>query len=94
MSTIDTPENDKIPNLVMQIRKSMDTGGSIPILFKDGGTFVIPVRTMTMFLERYASFKPIDREEMQDIAIQSKDAFVSALTDYDRPKAPKSIYTY
>jgi hypothetical protein len=89
---IEDPETDKVPNLVVQLRKSMDTGGAKPILFKDGTSFTIPVQTMITFLDLYASLKPIDREEMQNTALRSKDEFIEVLTGCDKPKAPKSIY--
>ena len=89
---IEDPETDKVPNLVVQLRKSMDTGGSKPILFKDGTSFVLPLNSMTTFLDLYASLKPMDREEVQHVALRSKTDFVKILTGCNKPKAPKSIY--
>lgn len=89
---IEDPDTDKVPNIVMQIRKSMDTGGSRPIVFRDGTKETIPVNAMIAFLNRYQDLKPMDREQMQDLAIQSKEAFIDAVKNYNRPRAPKSIY--
>jgi len=90
--SIEDPDTDKVPNIVMQIRKSMDTGGNRPIIFRDGNKEVIPVNAMIAFLNRYETLKPMDREEMQNLAIQSKEAFIDAVKNFNKPKAPKSIY--
>ena len=89
---IEDPDTEKVPNLVIQIRKSMDTGGNRPITFRDGSKENIPVNAMVAFLNRYDNLKPMDREEMQNLAIQSKEAFIDAVKNYNRPRAPKSIY--
>jgi hypothetical protein len=47
---------------------------------------------MIAFLNRYETLRPMDREEMQNLAVQSKEAFVDVLTSYNKPRAPKSIY--
>lgn len=90
--SIEDPDTDKVPNIVMQIRKSMDTGGNRPIIFRDGNKEVIPVNAMIAFLNRYETLKPMDREEMQNLAIQSKEAFIDTVKNFNKPKAPKSIY--
>lgn len=90
--SIEDPDTDKVPNIVMQIRKSMDTGGNRPIIFRDGNKEVVPVNAMIAFLNRYETLKPMDREEMQNLAIQSKEAFIDAVKNYNKPRAPKSIY--
>lgn len=90
--SIEDPDTDKVPNIVMQIRKSMDTGGNRPIIFRDGNKEVIPVNAMIAFLNRYETLKPMDREEMQNLAIQSKESFIDAVKNFNKPKAPKSIY--
>lgn len=89
---IEDPDTDKVPNIVMQIRKSMDTGGSRPIVFRDGTKEKIPVNAMIAFLDRYDTLKPMDREEMQNLAVQSKEAFIDTVKSYNKPRAPKSIY--
>jgi hypothetical protein len=35
----------------------------------------------------------MDREEMQNLAVQSKEAFIDAVKNFNKPKAPTSIYT-
>lgn len=90
---IEDPDTDKVPNIVMQIRKSMDTGGNRPIVFRDGSKAEVPVNAMIAFLNRYETLRPMDREEMQNLAVQSKEAFVDAIKNFNKPAAPKSIYT-
>lgn len=89
---IEDPDTEKVPNLVVQIRKSMDTGGNRPIAFRDGSKAEVPVNAMIAFLNRYETLKPMDREEMQNLAIQSKEAFIDIIKSYHKPRAPKSIY--
>jgi hypothetical protein len=90
---IEDPDTDKVPNIVMQIRKSMDTGGNRLIVFRDGSKAEIPVNAMIAFLNRYETLRPMDREEMQNLAVQSKEAFIDAVKNFNKPKAPTSIYT-
>ena len=89
---IEDPDTDKVPNIVMQIRKSMDTGGNRPIIFRDGNKEVLPVNAMIAFMNRYETLKPMDREQMQDMAVQSKESFIDVVKNYNKPRAPKSIY--
>ena len=89
---IEDPDTEKVPNLVMQIRKSIDLGGDSPIVFQDGSKVRLSANAMYRFLTKYESFKPIDREEMQKVAIQSKNSFDNVLDNFNKPKAPKSIY--
>lgn len=89
---IEDPDTEKVPNLVVQIRKSMDLGGNRPIAFRDGSKVEIPVNAMIAFLNRYETLKPMDREEMQNLAIQSKEAFIDTVKNFNKPRAPKSIY--
>lgn len=89
---IEDPDTDKVPNIVMQIRKNMDLGGNRPIIFRDGTKEVIPMNALVAFLNRYETLKPMDREQMQDMAVQSKESFIDVVKNYNKPRAPKSIY--
>jgi hypothetical protein len=86
------PDQDKIPHLVMQLKKAADVGGNHPITFKDGKKFKIPMEVIAMFMRKYNDMKPMDREEMQKIAANSKDDFIAAIKGFSRPAAPRSIY--
>ena len=91
-SVIEDPDSEKVPNLVIQFKKSIDTGGDKPIVFMDGTHVDVSVTMMIDFLNIYDSLKPIDREEMQNIAVHSIDALKDVLVNFHRPKAPKSNY--
>lgn len=86
------PDTDKLPNIFLQIRKSMDTGGSRPLTFKDGQTVQVSVEAMNRFVEKYQVLKPADRETMQNIAIESIDGFNEVVLNFRGEIAPKSIY--
>lgn len=86
------PDTDKLPNIFLQIRKSMDTGGSRPLTFKDGQTVHVSVEAMNRFVEKYQVLKPADRETMQNLAIENIDGFNEAVLNFRGAVAPKSIY--
>lgn len=67
----ENPESDKIPHIVMQLKKAADVGGNYPITFKDGSKHVLPYNMIASFLTKYMEKKPLDRESMQDQAGQS-----------------------
>jgi hypothetical protein len=89
---VSDPEQDKIPHLVMQLKKAIDVDGNYPIVFKNGDKIRIPVIAIEIFIKKYSQLKPSDREEMQNIASKSKDDFIHVLKSFTRPAAPKSIY--
>jgi len=86
------PDQDKVPNLVVQFRKSMDVAGDYPIKFNDGSKVRIPVAVMVDFLNKYDDLKPMDREKIQNLAAQSVDKFKEVLTTFKGQKPEKSIY--
>lgn len=86
------PEQDKVPNIIYQLKKSLDVGGRYPILFRDGTKVNIPTNIMLSFLKKYGDLKPLDRENMQDTAVQSVDKFKEVMTSFQGQKREKSIY--
>ena len=86
------PDQDKVPNLIIQFRKSMDVGGGYPIKFADGSKVKIPVDIMVQFLNKYDDLKPMDREKIQNIAAQSVDKFKEVLATFKGQRPEKSIY--
>jgi hypothetical protein len=86
------PDSEKVPNIVLQIRKSMDTGGNRALTFRDGSSQVVPISAMISFMNKYESLKPIDRETMQTQAVQSPESFMDVLKNFNGRIAPKSIY--
>jgi hypothetical protein len=67
----ENPDADKIPHIVMQLKKAADVGGNYPITFKDGSKHVLPYNMIASFLTKYMEKKPFEREAMQDQAGQS-----------------------
>lgn len=67
----ENPDADKIPHIVMQLKKAADVGGNYPITFKDGSKHVLPYNMIASFLTKYMQKKPFEREAMQDQAGQS-----------------------
>ena len=86
------PDQDKVPNLIIQFKKSMDVGGDYPIKFNDGGKVKIPTQIMVDFLNKYDELKPMDREKMQNQAVQSVDKFKEVLATFRGQKPERSIY--
>ncbi len=86
------PDQDKVPNLVVQFKKSMDVDGRYPIVFRDGTKINIPTGVMVDFLNKYDQLKPMDRETMQNIAAQSVDKFKEVLATFKGQRPEKSIY--
>jgi hypothetical protein len=86
------PDQDKVPNLIIQFKKSMDVAGDYPIKFNDGSKVRIPVNTMVDFLNKYDDLKPMDREKMQNMAAQSVDKFKEVLATFKGQKPEQSIY--
>jgi hypothetical protein len=85
-------DQDKIKHLVMQLRTSLDFDGEKPIHFKDGSKVVVPLSDINLFLRKYESVKPGDREKMQDLASASKENFDKVVNFFKGEAMPKSSY--
>ena len=86
------PDQDKVPNLIIQFKKSLDVDGRYPIVFRDGRKVNIPTQIMVDFLNKYDDLKPMDRESMQNLAAQSVDKFKEVLATFKGEKPERSIY--
>jgi len=80
------------PNILVQFKKALDVNGNYKITFRDGSKLKLPLVDIKNFVKRYVSMKPMDREQMQDIAVQSPALFQKVLKHFSAPKAEKSIY--
>lgn len=87
------PDQDRVPNLVIQFKKSLDVDGRYPIVFRDGSKVNVPTHIMVDFLNKYDDLKPMDRETMQNLAAHSVDKFKEVLATFKGQKPEKSIYT-
>jgi len=83
---------DETPNITVQFKKAMDVGGNYPILFKDGSKVKIPVNMIIDFLNKYDQLKPMQRNEMQKLAVMSPDKFKEVLASFKGDRPEKSIY--
>lgn len=73
------PEQDKIPHIVMQLKKAIDVEGDYPITFKDGKKVKLQLDNIKAFLQKYSKMKPDEREAMQSLAGKDLDGFHKAL---------------
>ena len=86
---VDKPEDadqDKIPHILMQLRKALDVDGEYPITFKDGKKIKLPMEVIVGFIKRYMDARPDEKEQLQMQAGNSLEGFVAALKS---PRAPK-----
>lgn len=90
--SIEDPETDRIPHLVMQLKKALDTDGTHTITFKDGSKHQLPLQSVELFLAKYMELKPTDKEQMQQLGSESKENFDMIVERFGGQKAPKSIY--
>jgi len=90
---IDKPEDadqDKIPHILMQLRKALDVEGEYTITFKDGKKTRLPMDTIVAFIKKYLDARPGDKEALQAQAANSIEGFMSALKkDISKPDIPK-----
>jgi hypothetical protein len=90
LDDVDEPEvdadQDKVPHLVMQLKKALDVNGDYPITFKDGKKIKIALKDIKEFLSKYNMLKPYDREEMQKLAGQDIKSFHAAIEAVVEPK--------
>ena len=91
---VEDPDKDKVPHILMQLRKAKDVDGDYPIKFQDGTKHIVSLSNIDAFIEMYMSLRPLDREKLQQVAIMSKEQFDKVLSFF-QPKHPlhhKSIY--
>jgi len=92
----DSPEvdadQDKIPHIVMQLRKALDVDGDYPVVFKDGKKFKLNIEDIKTFLKKYLSVKPQDRDAMQTQAAANLAGFKEALKGFTKSTMQPSIY--
>jgi hypothetical protein len=86
------PDQDRVPHIIMQLRKALDVDGDYPITFQDGTKHKIPKNVTRHFVQRYLTLKPVDREVMQDMATKDLAGFKKALHAEFSPNTEPSIY--
>ena len=80
------------PNILVQFKKALDVNGNYPITFQDGSKLKLPLADIKNFVKRYVSMKPMDREQMQKIAVESPARFQLVLDHFYAPKTVSSIH--
>ncbi len=91
---MDKPEDadqDKIPHILMQLRKAIDVDGNYPITFKDGKKSKIPMEHIVAFIQKYMKARPDEKEAMQSQAGNSLEGFMAALKAEEKPKISHKI---
>lgn len=90
---MDKPEDadqDKIPHILMQLRKAIDVDGNYPILFRDGKKVKLSMDQIAGFIKKYMQSSPSEKEALQSQAANSIEGFMAALkTEFKKPDIPK-----
>jgi hypothetical protein len=90
---MDKPEDadqDKVPHILMQLRKALDVDGNYPITFKDGKKAKLSMDQIVAFIKKYMSLNPMDKESLQTQAGNSLEGFMAALKqDFKKPELGK-----
>jgi hypothetical protein len=90
MDKPEDPESDKIPHILMQLRKAIDVDGNYPITFKDGKKVKLSLDDIAKFVKKYMVASPSEKEALQAQAINSIEGFKAALdTEFKKPELPK-----
>lgn len=84
-------DQDKVPHILMQLRKAIDVDGNYPITFKDGKKSKIPMEHIVAFIQKYMKARPDEKEAMQSQAGNSLEGFMAALKAEEKPKISHKI---
>lgn len=82
---------DKIPNILIQMRKAVDTDGNFDFKFKDGSQHKLDMEDIVTFVKKFMSAKPLEREKMQSQAIASLEGLMSVINATEQPKPDMKI---
>lgn len=85
-------DSDKVKHIVMQLRSALDFDGDYAINFKDGTKAKLPVEDINLFLRKYESVKPADKETMQNVGGQNKEGFDKIVKFFKGQARPRSPY--
>ena len=82
---------DKIPHILMQMRKAVDTDGNYEFKFKDGSKHKLEMPDIVTFVKKYMAAKPQEKELMQNKAIDSLEGLMSVIKAQIEPKPDMKI---
>jgi hypothetical protein len=90
MDKPEDPDADKVPHILMQLRKAIDVDGNYPILFRDGKKAKLSMEQIVAFVKKYMKSSPQEKESLQTQAINSLEGFMAALKqEFKKPDLPK-----
>lgn len=90
----DRPEDadsDKVPHILMQLRKALDVNGNYPITFKDGSQSKLSMNQIVDFIKKYIVARPDEKELMQNKAASNFSGFLSVLNEPEKEKFKHKI---
>jgi hypothetical protein len=83
-------DQDKIPHILMQLRKALDVDGDYPITFKDGKKAKLGMEEIVAFVQKYMKSSPSEKESLQTQAGNSLEGFMAALKqEFKKPELGK-----
>ena len=90
MDKPEDPDADKVPHILMQLRKAIDVDGNYPILFKDGKKAKLSMDHIAAFVKKYMGLNPQEKESLQNQAINSLEGFMASLKqEFKKPELGK-----
>jgi hypothetical protein len=84
-------DQDKIPHILMQMRKAVDTDGNYEFKFHDGSKHKLEMEDIVSFVKKYMTAKPHEKEQMQNKAIESLEGLMSVINAKEPEKQGSSI---
>lgn len=84
-------DTDKIPNILMQLRKAIDVDGNYPITFRDNSKKKLSMDQISDFVKKYMKAKPAEKEMMQSRGANSLEDFMAVLSEPEKPEFQHKI---
>lgn len=84
-------DQDKVPHILMQLRKAIDVDGEYPITFRDGKKTKLSMDQIANFVKKYMKARPDEKEALQSQASNSLEGFMAALKSPEKPKVSHKI---
>ena len=82
---------DKIPNILIQMRKAVDVDGNYEFKFKDGTKHKLDMEDIVKFVRKNMVAKPAEREVMQSKGLESLEGLMSVINATEQPKPDMRI---
>ena len=82
---------DKIPNILIQMRKAVDVDGNYEFKFKDGSKHMLDMADIVTFVKKNMAAKPQEREIMQSKGLESLEGLMSVVNATEVSKSDMRI---